>query len=105
MEGEQEKDKLAKESPPTAITDTSKNKVSEVHSQPSTTFCICPAPPLGVGTFGFWSLRGAWTRLLPVDVRGDQGRVGQVRFFTEKSGSVDGQGKSRRPDQIRTLHP
>ncbi len=58
IEGEQAKDKLAKESPPTATTDTSKNKVSEVHSQPSTTFCICPAPPLGVGTFGFWSLRG-----------------------------------------------
>jgi len=58
IEGEQAKEKLAKESPPTATTDTSKNNLSEVHSQPSTTFCICPAPPLKVGTFGFWSLKG-----------------------------------------------
>jgi hypothetical protein len=59
IEGEQAKEKLAKESPapPSVTTDTSKSKLSEVHSKPSTTFCICPAPPLKVGTFGFWSLR------------------------------------------------
>ena len=58
IEGEQVKEKLAKESPSVDTTDTSKGKLSEVHSQPSTTFCICPAPPLEVGTFGFWSLQG-----------------------------------------------
>jgi predicted acylesterase/phospholipase RssA len=59
IEGEQAKEKLAQESPapPSVTTDTSKNKLSEVHSKPSTTFCICPAPPLKVGTFGFWSLK------------------------------------------------
>jgi predicted acylesterase/phospholipase RssA len=58
IEGEQAKEKLAKESPPTAATDASKNTLTGVHSKPSTTFCICPAPPLEVGTFGFWSLKG-----------------------------------------------
>ena len=58
IEGEQAKEKLAEESPapPVAATEASKKKLSEVHSKPSTTFCICPAPPLEVGTFGFWSL-------------------------------------------------
>jgi predicted acylesterase/phospholipase RssA len=59
IEGEQAKEKLAKESPvsPSAATDTSNGKLTELHSKPSTTFCICPAPPLKVGTFGFWSLK------------------------------------------------
>jgi predicted acylesterase/phospholipase RssA len=43
--------------PPNASTDTSKEKLSEVHSKPSTTFCICPGPDLEVGTFGFGSLK------------------------------------------------
>jgi predicted acylesterase/phospholipase RssA len=42
---------------PSATTATSKRKLSEVHSKPSTTFCICPGPELEVGTFGFWSLK------------------------------------------------
>jgi predicted acylesterase/phospholipase RssA len=33
------------------------DKLTEVHTKPSTTFCICPGPELEVGTFGFWSLK------------------------------------------------
>jgi predicted acylesterase/phospholipase RssA len=60
IEGEQAKEKLAEESPapPVAATDPSKKRLSEVHTVPSTTFCICPGPELEVGTFGFWSLKG-----------------------------------------------
>ena len=59
IEGEQAKQKLAKESPvsPSVTTDTSNGKLTELHNKPSTTFCICPAPPMKVGTFGFWSLK------------------------------------------------
>ncbi len=32
-------------------------KLTEVHKYATTTFCICPAPPLKVGTFGFTSLK------------------------------------------------
>jgi predicted acylesterase/phospholipase RssA len=60
IEGEQAKEKLAQESPapPVAATNPSKKRLSEVHTVPSTTFCICPGPELEVGTFGFWSLKG-----------------------------------------------
>ena len=58
IEGEQAKGAKESLASPSVTTDASKEKLSGVHSQPSTTFCICPAPPLGVGTFGFWSLKG-----------------------------------------------
>jgi predicted acylesterase/phospholipase RssA len=59
IEAEQKKTKLAKGScaaaSPTA--DSSLRKLGQMHTVPSTTFCICPGPELKVGTFGFWSLK------------------------------------------------
>lgn len=59
IEAEQDKDRLAKlqRAAPSAAVDPSRGKLVEVHTVPSTTFCICPAPPLKVGTFGFGSLK------------------------------------------------
>ena len=60
IETEQEKKELAKAlaTPSDAPADASQKRLQEVHTVPSTTFCICPAAPLAVGTFGFWSLKG-----------------------------------------------
>ncbi len=59
IEAEQEKEEPAKarSAAPGATADPSRKKLSAVHTVPCTTFCICPAPKLKVGTFGFGSLK------------------------------------------------
>jgi predicted acylesterase/phospholipase RssA len=56
IEAEQEKETLAKAAPG-ATAHPSGKKLTAVHTVPCTTFCICPAPKLKVGTFGFGSLK------------------------------------------------
>jgi NTE family protein len=60
IEAEHEKQELAKGTSAASgvVAAVSGKKLSEVHTVPSTTFCICPGPELEVGTFGFWSLKG-----------------------------------------------
>ena len=36
-----------------------RNRELDIHIKPVTTFCICPQPPLDVGTFAFWKTRTA----------------------------------------------